>query len=56
MIIQKYCSERLKTRYITARTIVRERKTQKVNQKVKNNGVFNRTSSIIQFDNGINYY
>ena len=33
MLIQKYCSERLKTRYITARTIVRERKLKRLAQK-----------------------
>ena len=33
MIIQKYCSERLKTRYITARTIVREKKLKRLAQK-----------------------
>ena len=35
MIIQKYCSERLKTRYITARTIIREKKLKRLAQKSK---------------------
>ena len=33
MLIEKYCSKRINTRYISARTIVRERKLKRLADK-----------------------
>ena len=39
MLIEKYCSDRIGTRYISARTIVRERKLKRLSRTQKSKKV-----------------